>query len=233
MPPVHVLWSFPLLPAIALAALPGAGRPEEPRTTREETVALPPPGPPGRITVEEALEKRRSVREYTDDPVSLGAASRLLWAAQGITGDDGERTAPSAGALYPIELYLAAGNVEDLSPGLYKYRPATHALSRLGGRDLRKELAFAALGQDWVGDGAAVIVVAAVYERTTRKYGDRGVRYVHMEVGHVAQNIYLQAAALGLGTTLVGAFHDDDVARVLGLPDAEVPLAILPIGRWR
>jgi SagB-type dehydrogenase family enzyme len=176
---------------------------------------------------------RRSVREYASLSLSLEDISQLLWAAQGITSDWGGRTAPSAGALYPLEVYLVVGDVENLEAGVYKYQPQEHALIRAGDSDVRSDLASAALGQSCVARGAVDIVIAAVYERTTGKYGDRGIRYVHMEAGHAAQNIYLEAVALDLGTVTVGAFRDEEVKEVLDMPEGEVPLYIMPVARKR
>lgn len=198
-----------------------------------EDIALPPPSHSSRISLETAIQQRRSLREYLDLPVTLTDVSQLLWAAQGTTNTHGYRTAPSAGALYPLEVYLVAGHVTDLPVGVYKYRPYTHTLVNIAGGDLRSELASAALGQSPVRDGAIVLVLAAVYKRTTAKYGRRGVQYVHMEVGHVAQNVYLQAGSLELGTVFIGAFSDDSVKDVLQMPDTERPLGIMPIGRPR
>ena len=177
------------------------------------------------------MQQRRSVRTYLNKPLTLTEVSQLLWAAQGINRGREFRTAPSAGALYPLEVYLVAGNVDGLAEGVYKYRPHQHELLKIIHDDKRRELAAAALGQRYVQDGAAVIVIAAVYERTTQKYGQRGIRYVHIEVGHAAQNIYLQAVSLNIGTVFVGAFDDDEVKRVLNLPDEEHPLSIMPVGK--
>jgi SagB-type dehydrogenase family enzyme len=182
--------------------------------------------------VEEALGSRRSLRSFAGAPLTLLEVSQLLWAAQGITSADGGRTAPSAGALYPLELYLVAGDVTALPRGTYHYRPRQHDLVCVdSGEDRRSALAAAALGQRWVAAGAAVLVISAVYERTTTKYGERGDRYVHMEVGHVAQNVYLQAAALRIGTVFVGAFRDNAVSQALGLPATARPLGLMPLGR--
>lgn len=204
-----------------------------PHDGRTEDVTLPAPSYSSRIPVETALQQRRSHRKYLDQPVSLAEASQLLWAAQGVTSKRGYRTSPSAGALYPLEVYLIAGHVTDLPAGVYKYRPHTHTLVKTAIGDLRPDLTSAALGQRSVKDGAIVLVLAAVYERTTAKYGRRGVRYVHMEVGHAAQNVYLQATSLGLGTVFIGAFADDGVKDVLKMPDEEHPLGVMPIGRPR
>jgi SagB-type dehydrogenase family enzyme len=221
------------LATVALTVLTGVNKMARGQETRERAISLPEPDHGSGIDVEEALAERRSVRDYSPDPLTLQEISQLLWAAQGVTGTDGERTAPSAGALYPIDLYLAVGNVEDLAPGLYKYRPETHTLAIVAEEDLRKELAAAALDQECVRDGAVAIIITAVYKRTTRKYGERGRRYVHMEAGHVAQNIYIQAASLGLGTVMIGAFEDDDVTTILDLPKTEAALGILPVGRLK
>ncbi|MHC4472871.1 MAG: SagB/ThcOx family dehydrogenase [Planctomycetota bacterium] len=194
-------------------------------------VALPAPEKDGRVSVEKALAGRRSVRAYGEGPLTLAEVSQLLWAAQGVTNPRGFRTAPSAGALYPLEVYLVAANVTGLPAGVYRYRPREHDLTKVLDGDRRAELAAAALRQTAIEDGAAVLVIAAVYERTAKKYGDRAVRYVHMEVGHAAQNVYLQAGALGLGTVMIGAFHDDKVRKVLGMGEDERPLGIMPVGR--
>lgn len=195
------------------------------------SIPLPTPQTTGLLSVEEALAKRVSVREYRPEPLSLAEVGQLLWAAQGITRREGYRTAPSAGATYPLEILLAAGSVHDLSPGLYRYRPREHALVPLLEGDLRAELAAAALGQSCVKDSPASLVITAIYERTTGKYGQRGTRYAHMEVGYASENIHLQAAALGLGTVAVGAFHDDKVLKILNLPADEHPLLIMPVGK--
>jgi len=183
------------------------------------------------VSIEQTLLQRRSVRDYTGEPLSLQQVSQLLWAAQGITDRQGLRTAPSAGGTYPLEIYLAVGDVENLARGVYRYQSVGHALTRVLDGDLRAKLADAALGQGCVKEGAINIVFTAVYERTTQRYGERGIRYVHMEVGHAAQNVYLQAVALHLGTVVIGAFHDDQVREILSLPQQEQPLYIMPVGR--
>ncbi|NBB72698.1 MAG: SagB/ThcOx family dehydrogenase [Bacteroidetes bacterium] len=202
-----------------------------PRAQPAQSVELPTPDRTGTMSVERALNQRRSVRAYQGEAMTLDDVSQLLWAAQGITHANGYRTAPSAGALYPIELHVVAGRVEGLAPGVYRYRPGDHLLVATERRDRRADLARAALGQPWVQAGAIAMVITAVYERTARKYGGRAPRYAHIEAGHVAQNIYLQATARNLGTVIVGAFDDADVKAVLNLPDGEEPLAIMPVGR--
>lgn len=196
----------------------------------EAEIILPKAKYDGPILLERVLHDRRSIRSYTNKPVTLAQFSQLLWAAQGITNKQGFRTAPSAGALYPMELYVVAGNVEDLTAGVYKYNCSNHSLSLVKQGDKRKALAAASLGQYCVLEGAADIVITGIYERTARKYGARAKRYVHMEAGHVSQNIYLQATALGLGTVSVGAFEDDEVKTVIGAQPDEQPLYVMPVG---
>ncbi len=196
-----------------------------------EVIKLPQPAFDGKTSLEKALKERRSVRQYKNLPIPLSDLSQLLWAAQGISGPGGKRTAPSAGALYPLEVYVVAGNVGDLPAGIYLYKPRDHGLIKTADGDKRIELCRAALGQSPIRNAAAVLVFSAVYERVTVKYGERGIRYVHMEAGHAAQNVYLQAASLHLGTVVVGAFDDEQVRTVLHLPEGEQPLAIMPLGR--
>lgn len=197
-----------------------------------DTISLPAPRLDSHFSVERALHERRSVREFRKAAVTQPEISQLLWAGQGVTSRDGLRTAPSAGALYPLELYLVAGNVQNLDPGIYQYVPAGHKLIRMASGDRRRELAAAALGQDCVANAAAVLVFIAVERRTTRKYGSRGMRYIHIEVGHAAQNVFLEAAALGLGAAVVGAFDDEKTGELLSLPEGEAPLYLMPIGRF-
>ncbi len=199
----------------------------------KESGGLPQPRRSGPWSVEGALAERRSVREYTGEVLTRAELAQLLWAAQGITGAEGLRTAPSAGALYPLEVYVAVGAVEDLPSGIYRYEPGRHALELVAVGDRRAELAAAAVGQECLQDGAAVIALAAVYRRTTGKYGERGIRYVHMEIGHAAQNVCLQAVALGLGTVVVGAFNDRDVKQILSMGAREEPLCLISVGRPR
>ncbi len=187
----------------------------------------------GEVALEAAFAERRSVREYTRDPLTLAEVAQLLWAGQGATQSGARRTVPSAGALYPIELYLLSGDVTGLETGLYRYRVIGHDLVELSRQDLRAELADAALGQDQVKVAPAVIAIAGAVARTASKYGQRATRYVLMEVGSAAQNIHLQAAALRLGTVVIGAFRDARVMQVLGMSDEESPFCIMPIGRPR
>uniref|UniRef100_A0A7V3YFT6 SagB/ThcOx family dehydrogenase n=1 Tax=Candidatus Caldatribacterium californiense TaxID=1454726 RepID=A0A7V3YFT6_9BACT len=200
----------------------------------EERIVLPSPRLDSDTSVEEALLQRRSHRSFARSPLTLPEIAQLLWVAQGVTDRaQGFRTAPSAGALYPLEVYIVTGEVEGLLPGVYRYLPGEHALSRVLEGDRREELYGVALFQRWIREAPVVLVFTAVYERTTRKYGERGIRYVHMEAGHAAQNVYLQAEALGLGTVVVGAFQDEGVKKVLNLPLSEHPLYLMPVGRVR
>jgi SagB-type dehydrogenase family enzyme len=196
-----------------------------------DIVKLPEPKYDSKVSIEKALHTRRSIREYKDKSLELAEVSQLLWAAQGITDPLGLRTAPSAGALYPIEVYFVAGNVNNLSDGVYKYIPHKHELVKVMQGDKRSELCSAAFNQPCIKNSAAIIILAAFYERTTRKYGERGIRYVHMEIGHAAQNVYLQSVSLNLGTVVIGAFDDNKVKRTLRMSDAEQPLCIMPVGR--
>jgi SagB-type dehydrogenase family enzyme len=207
-------------------------RQEDLNSAAQDSINLPDVVLGGELSVEEAINQRRSIREYVDKPLTLPEIAQLLWAAQGITDEaTGKRAAPSAGATYPLEVYLVAGNVDGLSPGLYQYRPHEHDLTLLEPGALQDELADAALDQESVKDAAAVILFTAVYERTTQRYGERGVRYVHIETGHAAQNVYLQAGALGLGTVVVGAFDDQSLRELVGLEEGEHPLYLMPVGR--
>ncbi len=189
---------------------------------------LPSPTIEGKVSVEEAIKKRRSVRAFKDQPLSINQISQLLWAAQGIT-DTGQgfsyRAAPSAGALYPLEIYVVS------KEGVFHYVPSEHKLVQLKEGDVRKNLSDAALGQSPIYSAPLNIVITALYEKTTVKYGERGIRYVHIEAGHSAENIQLQAVALGLGSVPIGAFYDNKVANVIGCSKEEVPLYIIPVGQ--
>ena len=200
-------------------------------TGNEPIIELPEPRQKSGMSIEETLIKRRSIREYSGEPLTLQELSQLLWACQGVTDPRGYRTAPSAGALYPLEIYVVTGEVESLIEGVYKYSPQEHQLTKIQEGDKRPELSRAALRQTCVEEAAVDIIITAVYKRTTVKYGDRGVRYVHIETGHAAQNLCLQAAALDLGVVTVGAFQDDEVKEILGLLEDEQPLYIIPVGR--
>lgn len=197
----------------------------------DESISLPEPSYESNCSIEEALLKRRSTREYSGEPLTLYEISQILWAAQGITHEKRLRTAPSAGGLYPLELYVVVGDVEGIETGIYRYIPNENILLKIVDGDKRSNITDAALGQEWVENAAINIVITAIYERTTVKYGDRGIRYTHIEVGHTAQNICLQATALNLGVVTVGAFHDDKIIHILNLSQDEKPVYIIPIGK--
>ncbi len=196
-----------------------------------DIIRLPQPRFDGPVSVEQALLLRRSVRTYSRDPLTLDALSQLLWAAQGATHPRGYRTAPSAGALYPLELYTLAGHVVGLPAGVYRFRCLEHSLEIMRSGDLRSELGRAALNQRCIERAPVTFLFTAVYPRITGKYGHRGVRYVDMEAGHAAQNLSLQAVALDLKSVVVGAFRDADVRAVAGVPQDEEPLYLVPVGK--
>ena len=196
-------------------------------------IKLPQPIFDSKVSVEAALWARKSIRSYQREDLTLAEVGQLLWAAQGINRKNGMRSAPSAGALYPLEVYLVVGQIEQLPVGIYKYRMQRHELAQISDEEKRQELAAAGYGQSCIERAAINIVIAAVYKRTASKYGVRAERYVHMEVGHAAQNIYLQAIALKLGTVVVGAFDDSRVGKILLMDADESPLYIMPVGRDR
>lgn len=202
--------------------------PQQSREQENERIDLPPPETAGDLSVEAAIESRRSVREFTDEELTLPQLGQLAWAAQGITDERrGFRAVPSAGALYPLEIYLV---VRD---GVARYVPEPHALEVTVRADRRAALARAALDQEHVRNVPLVIVVTGVFARTAAKYGQRAERYVYMEAGHVGQNVQLQAEALGLGSVPVGAFDDAAVAECLQLPEDHAPLYLIPVGHPR
>lgn len=197
----------------------------QPSPTPPSAYPLPEPKTSGLVSLEAALQSRRSRRDFTSQELDPSEISQLLWAAQGITDRRGFRTAPSAGALYPLELYIVTAD------GVFHYQPQKHALEVIRGSDLRAALHDAALGQDPVLEAPLVMVITAVYERTQAKYGsERSPRYVHLEAGHAAQNVLLQATALDLGAVPIGAFYDAKVQTILGLPEDHEPLYLIPIG---
>lgn len=217
------------VPAEPREPLDGVATPSVPAG---QEVALPDPVTSGGPPLADAIRERRSVRAYEPGPITLQQLSQLLWATQGITDERrGLRTAPSAGATYPLETFVIAGEVEGVKPGVYRYDPEAHRLTAVLEGDVRTEMARAALGQGFVAEAPLTVLIAAVYERTERRYGQRAERYVHMEVGHAAQNLHLQAVALGLGSVPVGAFDDAHVAEIAGLAEDEAPLYLIPVGR--
>ncbi len=197
---------------------------------------LPEPKTKGRLSLEETLASRRTHRAFQAKPLLLEELAQLLWAAQGITGAKGRfRAAPSAGALYPLDVYAVVGetSVQGLEAGVYHYLPSRHGLEQISSADLRKEVARACLEQMWMAGAPVSLVLTAEYRRIEGKYGSMGRRYAVMEVGHAGQNIFLQAEALGLGAGIVGALDDDGLAKALHLPRAHEPLIVMPVGHPR
>lgn len=201
------------------------------KTGETQAIHLPEPTTKSSTTLEETLNKRRSIRHYADTPLTLAHISQLMWAAQGITHGRGYRTAPSAGALYPLEIYAVVGNAGKLDAGIYHYRPNAHRLKPVKIGDHRKALCSAGLSQSAICNAPVSIVMTAIFERTTGKYGKRGIQYAFMEAGHAAQNVLLQSVSLNLGAVPIGAFDNKAVSRLLDLPDSETPLYILCVGR--
>jgi len=201
------------------------GNPTPPPTlTSSQVVSLPAPRQQGELSLEEAIVRRRSTRAFTEQKLTLEQISQLLWAAQGLTDPHGFRAAPSAGALYPLEVYLVSPD------GLYHYRPQGHELELLAAQDLRSAIWQAGLEQDALRQAPAVFVICAVYQRTEAKYGSRATRYVQLEAGHAAQNLLLQAVALELAGFPIGAFQDEPLQAALSLPEDHQPLYLLAVG---
>lgn len=209
---------------------------------KRSIVKLPAPQLKGNVSLEETILRRRAVRRYRRDPLLLSQLSQILWAAQGITGTGEFRAAPSAGATYPLEIFIVVGDqciivgeaenaCEELQSGIYYYELNSHSLSLYKSGDLRPDLAGAALDEQFIAKAPVNIVICALYHRTSYRYGKRGERYVHMEVGHVGENIHLQVVALGLSTVEVGAFHDEEVSKILNIDDQIKPLYIMPVGK--
>ena len=177
-----------------------------------------------RASLDDVLAERRSIRSFVDEPLDDATISRLLWAAQGVTASWGGRTAPSAGALYPIEVYVAT------SESLRRYVPSDHTAVELAHGDRRRSIGEVT-GQEPAAAAPVLFVIAGVVSRTAAKYGDRAERYVQLEAGHVCQNLLLEATALGLAAVPIGSFSDDDLREALGVGDDELPLYVVPVGR--
>jgi SagB-type dehydrogenase family enzyme len=212
------------------------------RNTPQAVISLPSPQFEGKVSLEETMVRRRSVRRYRREPLDLSQLSQILWSAQGITAKGRLRAVPSAGATYPLEVFVVVGSQgvivrepkqspAELQAGVYRYQVDSHSLNLHKAAELRHDLARATLGQEFIIDAPVDIVLCALYHRTSGRYGKRAERYVHMEVGHAGQSIHLQAIALGLATVEVGAFHDEEVREVLGLEEQIKPLYIMPVGR--
>lgn len=194
---------------------------------------LPQPDTSGTMTVEQAIKGRRTVRTFDRKVLPMEALSQLLWAAQGITEDRGfRRAAASAGALYPMDIYAVVGqsSVTGIAAGVYHYDTEGHKLSAVVSEDLREGIARASLSQMWMARAPVSMVITAEYRRITGKYGERGVRYAMIEAGHIAQNLFLQAEALGLKAGIVGAFHDTELTKILHLPRSHETLLVMPVG---
>lgn len=222
-----MIWLLGLL-AGAVLAIPGWGE-----APKEGFIQLPKPAFDGTISVERAIKERRTCRAFRPDPLSMSRLSQLLWAAQGITDEQrGFRAAPSGGGLYPLDLYavVGEGGVEGLVPGVYQYHPLGHTIELVEKGDCRKEVASAAHGQMSIVQAPVCFVITAEYERIIGKYGERGMRYAQIEVGHVGENIMLQAGALGMGAGIVGGFSDASVAAAIRAPKGHEPLIIIPVG---
>jgi SagB-type dehydrogenase family enzyme len=197
---------------------------------KNDMIVLPQPETKDGIPLEQTLLQRRSVRNFQDAALPLKHISQLLWSAQGITDVRGYRTAPSAGALYPLEVYLFAGKVDGLVPGIYQYLPEKHEIKTIKVGDSRNDLCKAALNQRSVCQAPATILISAVFKRITGKYGNRGVQYAFIEAGHAGQNILLESVSLGLGAVPIGAFEDPEVSRITDFKENESPLYIIPVG---
>jgi SagB-type dehydrogenase family enzyme len=221
---MHIWWS--LIMVLGMTMFSPSGGPAA------EAIKLPPRVRTGGMPLAAALELRRTVRGFASRPLDLGQISQLLWSADGVSDSRGHRTAPSAGATYPLDLYLVAGErgVKDLPAGVYYYLVEAHALTPLAPGDARAAVARASLHQTWMAQAPVMVVITGEYRRCGARYGERGVRYTHMEAGNVSQNLFLAAEALGLGAGIVGAFEDKALAQVLKLPPGHEPLLVMPVG---
>jgi SagB-type dehydrogenase family enzyme len=221
---MHIWWSLIMVLGMTLFHVSGA--------RGAEAIKLPPRVKTGGMPLAAALELRRTVRNFASRPLDLGQISQLLWSADGTSDSRGLRTSPSAGATYPLDLYLVVGErgVKDLPTGVYHYQVAAHALIPVAPGDVRTAVARACLRQSWMAQAPVLVVITGEYRRCTARYGERGVRYTHMEVGNVSQNLFLAAEALGLGAGIVGAFEDQALARTMKLPPAHEPLLVMPVG---
>lgn len=213
------LISVSLIAAVLFLALP----------VHAALTALPSPALKGETSLEEALANRRSIRSFTSEPLKMKDVSQLLWAAQGITGPGGKRTAPSARAIYPLSIYLVAGSVEGLKPGVYRYIPEKNSIEGVAEGDLRATLVQNAQMQPWIQDSPAMIVITVNY----KMMGDadsRGRMMADFEIGHVAQNALLEAVALHLGAVPVASFNAETLGKSINLPSPFVAAYLLPIG---
>jgi SagB-type dehydrogenase family enzyme len=218
-------FTLPWLPGWIVAPKKQAGQ--------EAVMKLPPPSRHGTVSIEQAIKQRRTIRSFTSRALSLNQLSQLLWSASGITEVNGyKRAAPSAGALYPMDLYVVVGQdcVPPMEAGVYHYRPGEHQLFEVLKGDMRSSVARASLSQMWMSDAPLTMVITAEYQRATVKYGQRGIKYALIEAGHMGQNIFLQAQSLDLEAGIVGAFHDAELVEVMNLPPAHEPILLMPVG---
>lgn len=203
------------------------------KVCQEGEMKLPEPRTDGDVSLEKCIKGRRTIRDFIPMELTLKQLSQILWAAQGITEDNGfKRAAPSGGALYPMDIYAVIGKdgVKGLNEGVYHYEPGTHGVSRISDGDRRGSVAKAALSQKWMAKAPVNILITAEYGRICSKYGKRGIRYAMIEAGNVGQNIFLQSGALGLSAGIVGAFHDKDLIEAVNIPKDHQPLLIMPVG---
>jgi SagB-type dehydrogenase family enzyme len=229
---IYYLTTFLLMPFFSIRKAM-AGKIDGTTGKMEQKMNLSKPSLKGSVSVEEAIKHRRTIRSYRVKPLTLEQLSQIFWAAQGITEDRGyKRAAPSGGALYPMDIYAVVGDscVEGLGAGIYHYDPRKHAALSIMEGDLRKDVARSSLSQMWMAEAPINLVITAEYSRITSKYGARGERYAMIEAGHIGQNIFLQAEALGLRAGIVGAFHDKDVNRIMKINRSHEPLLIMPVG---
>lgn len=190
-----------------------------------EIINLALPEVKGKVSLEECIEKRRSLRRFKDQPLSWDLVSQILWAADGITDKKREfRAAPSGGATYPLDIYAVVPSA------IYFYEPYHHCLKLKIQGDFRSALAAAAWGQSFIAEAGLSVVIVALYDRITSRYGKRGIQYALQESGHIAQNVHLQAVALNLGSVPIGAFDEKEICEVIGLTSDEVPIYIIPVG---
>jgi SagB-type dehydrogenase family enzyme len=225
------------LPALCFWVVSFCALPSPP-CSAADAVKLPKPSFTGKLPVEKAMLQKKSVREFANKPLTLAEVSQILWAANGNLAVDAVSSAttkviPSAGGLYPLEVFVVSGKeaVTGLAEGVYQYNPSANTLQTLGGGDNRAVVASACLSQLWMARAPIMVVIGGVFGRTTAKYGDQGVRYVFMEAGNSNQNIYLQAESLGLKVATVGAFESGQVASAAKLPSGVTPLLVMPVGK--
>lgn len=197
-----------------------------------EEIKLPQPKIKGNLTLEECIKKRRTIRTFKPHPLVIEDISQLLWAAYGITDDNYKKSVPSAGALYPLDIYAIIGKngVKDLKEGIYHYNSQNHSIRLIKEGDYKDEIVRASLSQSWMKDAPMMILITIEFERITIKYGKRGERYAYMEAGSSYQNVFLQAISLGLSCGIVGAFNDNEIIKICSLPENYLPVIIMPIG---